>query len=95
MDLFWQYTVLHLPPEQIYPHRYYLNPAFDILKLVYFFSTVKNDVEVAEKFPVPEVQRTMVVYPDELEVARMYPDVNEAKRVEIRVYRSVQNSGKD
>ena len=80
---------------EIYPHRYYLNPAFDILKLVYFFSTVKNDVEVAEKFPVPEVQRTMVVYPDELEVARMYPDVNEAKRVEIRVYRPVQNSGKD
>ena len=30
----------------------------------------------------------MVVYPEDLEVARMYPDVNEAKGVNIRVYRS-------
>ena len=30
----------------------------------------------------------MVVYPEDLEVARMYPDVNEAEGVNIRVYRS-------
>lgn len=73
---------------EIYPHRYYLNPAFDILKLVYFFSTVKNDVETSQKFHLPEIQRTMVVHHEELEVARMYPDVNEAKGVSIRAYRS-------
>ena len=73
---------------EVYPHRYYLNPAFDILKLVYFFSTVKSDVELSQKLHIPEVQRTMVVYPEELDVARMYPDVNEAKGVSIRAYRS-------
>ena len=30
----------------------------------------------------------MVVYPEDLEVVRMYPDVNEAEGVNIRVYRS-------
>ena len=73
---------------EIYPHRYYLNPAFDILKLVYFFSTVKNTLEVSKEFHLPKVQRTMVVFPEEEEVARMYPDVNEAEGVSIRVYRS-------
>lgn len=73
---------------EVYPHRYYLNPAFDILKLVYFFSTVKSDVELSKKMHIPEILRTMVVYPEELDVARMYPDVNEAKGVSIRAYRS-------
>ena len=73
---------------EVYPHRYYLNPAFDILKLVYFFSTVKSDVELSKKMHIPEIQRTMVVHPEELDVARMYPDVNEAKGVSIRAYRS-------
>lgn len=73
---------------EVYPKRYYLNPAFDILKLVYFFSTVKMDIQISKEIHMPDIQRTMVVYPEELEVAKMYPDVNEAKGVDIRAYRS-------
>jgi len=73
---------------EVYPKRYYLNPAFDILKLVHFFSTVKGDVDLAKKMHVPEIQRFLVVWPEDLEVAKMYPDVNEAKGVSILAYRS-------
>ena len=42
---------------------------------------------------VSPIEYFMVVYLEDLEVARMYPDVNEAKRVNIRVYQSAQSSG--
>ena len=78
---------------EVYPIRYYLNPAFDILKLVHFFSEVKDDLDLAQDGYVSPIEYFMVVYPEDLEVARMYPDVNEAKGVNIRVYRSAQGSG--
>ena len=53
---------------EVYPKRYYLNPAFDILKLVYFFSAVKNDIENAEIPYMPRVQRVLVVQPEDLDV---------------------------
>lgn len=73
---------------ELYPNRYYLNPAFDILKLVYFFSEVKGKLDNPMDGYVSPIEHFMVVYPEDLEVARMYPDVNEAKGVNIRVYRS-------
>ena len=73
---------------ELYPNRYYLNPAFDILKLVYFFSEVKGRLDDPMDGYVSPIVYFMVVYPEDLEVARMYPDVNEAKGVNIRVYRS-------
>ena len=78
---------------EVYPKRYYLNPAFDILKLVHFFAEVKDDLDMAQDGYVSPIEYFMVVYPEDLEVARMYPDVNEAKGVNIRVYRSAQGSG--
>ena len=73
---------------ELYPNRYYLNPAFDILKLVYFFSEVKGRLDDPMDGYVSPIVYFMVVYPEDLEVARMYPDVNEAEGVNIRVYRS-------
>jgi hypothetical protein len=73
---------------ELYPNRYYLNPAFDILKLVYFFSEVKGKLDNPMDGYISSIEHFMVVYPEDLEVARMYPDVNEAKGVNIRVYRS-------
>ena len=78
---------------EVYPIRYYLNPAFDILKLIHFFAEVKDDLDMAQDGYVSPIEYFMVVYPEDLEVARMYPDVNEAKGVNIRVYRSAQGSG--
>ena len=74
-------------------YKYYLNPAFDILKLVHFFAEVKDDLDMAQDGYVSPIEYFMVVYPEDLEVAQMYPDVNEAKGVNIRVYRSAQGSG--
>lgn len=80
---------------EVYPRRYYLNPAFDILKLVHFFSTVKNDIEMSQRLHLPEIQRILVVHQEDLEVARMYDDVNEAKGVSILAYRPARDSEED
>ena len=78
---------------EVYPVRYYLNPAFDILKLIHFFAEVKDDLDMAQDGYISPIEYFMVVYPEDLEVAQMYPDVNEAKGVNIRVYRPAQGSG--
>ena len=57
-------------------------------ELVYFFSEVKGKLDNPMDGYVSPIEHFMVVYPEDLEVARMYPDVNEAKGVNIRVYRS-------
>ena len=44
---------------------------------------------------ISPIEYFMVVYPEDLEVAQMYPDVNAAKGVNIRVYRPAQDSGED
>ena len=80
---------------EVYLRRYYLNPAFDILKLVHFFSSVKSDVEISQWIHLPEIQRILVVYREDLDVARMYDDVNKAKGVDIRVYRPARDSEED
>lgn len=80
---------------EVYPRRYYLNPAFDILKLVHFFAAVKNDIEMSVKLHLPEIQRILVVHQEDLEVARMYDDVNETKGVSILAYRPARDSEED
>ena len=80
---------------EVYPKRYYLNPAFDILKLVYFFSAVKNDIDDADDPYIPVIQRILVVNREDLDVARMYADVNEWKEASILAYRPAQDSGED
>lgn len=77
---------------EVYPIRYYLNPAFDILKLIHFFAEVKDDLDMAQDGYISPIEYFMVVYPEDLEVAQMYPDVNEAKGVNIRVYRPAQDT---
>ena len=75
--------------------RYYLNPAFDILKLVHFFATVKNEIEMSQRFRLPEIHRILVVQQEDLEVAKMYPDVNEAEEVSILAYRPAKDHEDD
>ena len=72
---------------EVYPKRYYINPAFDILKLVYFFSNVKEDIEAAQHWHASPIEHYLYVCQEDLEVAMMYPDVNEAEGVYICAYR--------
>ena len=81
-----------------WPKRYFLNPAFDILLLVYFFSAAKSLQhllmgEWADHFS--ELEYVLCVYREDLEVARMYPDVTEMKEVSMYVYRPDENSEED
>lgn len=80
---------------EVYPKRYYLNPAFDILKLVYFFSEVKDDLENPLEGYVSPIEYYMVVRSEDLEVAKMYPDVNEAEGVNFLAYRTTQDTAED
>jgi hypothetical protein len=60
-----------------HPRRYFLNPASDLLKFVFFFSEVKSFLnENALKF-------TIVLPKSDYPILEMYPDVIGAKGVEI------------
>lgn len=75
-----------------WPRRYFLNPAFDILKLVYFFSTVKAHLEFLEAGNRSEIQYTIVMYQADLSILKMYPEVLRAKEVSVYAYRSDENA---
>ena len=76
---------------EVYPNRYYLNPAFDLLKLVHFFAAVKCDKEYEDDPDNPVIRRILSVHQEDLEVAEMYPDVKGGKEAQIRVYKSPQD----
>ena len=76
---------------EVYPNRYYLNPAFDLLKLVHFFAAVKGDKEYEDDPDNPLIRRILAVHQEDLEVAEMYPDVKAWKEAQIRVYKSPQD----
>ena len=81
-----------------WPRRYFLNPAFDILLLVYFFSAVKGLKNLLQNDPashIKELRYILCVNPEDLEVAQMYPDVTEMKEVSMYVYRPVEDFGED
>lgn len=67
---------------EIWPSRYYVNPAFDLLKLVYFFSAVKLHIEMdKERGTVSELKYAIVMHKKDLSIIKMYPDVLYSERV--------------
>jgi len=60
-----------------WPVRYFINPAYDLLKLVYFFSAVKtyHALEKNSSFPSPDVRYAIIMQPEDLPIINMYPDV--------------------
>ena len=69
--------------------RYFLNPAFDLLKIVYFFSEVKRTLRLEKyDFYVPKNDYTIIFDPEDWEIVKMYPDVYGSKRVKVLVDRS-------
>lgn len=81
-----------------WPQRYFLNPAFDILMMVYFFSAVKGLRSLLEADPASHIKQLryiLCVHPEDMEVAQMYPDVTEMKEVSMYVYRPVEDSEED
>jgi hypothetical protein len=68
-----------------WPKRYFINPAFDLLKLVYFFSAVKSCHEL-EKSSLPSISNiefVIIMQKEDLSILRMYPDVLNSDKVKI------------
>ena len=75
----------------VWPVRYFINPAYDILKFVYFFSTVKSLISLLESNDIGariEVQYAMILYKEDTKILRMYPDVVMSERVTFYLYQS-------
>ena len=68
---------------EIWPNRYFINPAYDLLKLVYFFSAVKtaNELTLKSEVPAPGIHHTIIMRKDDLPIIKMYPDVLRSERV--------------
>ena len=63
---------------EVWPRRYFANPASDLLKFVYFFSAVKSG---------DGLEYTLCTQKKDREIAHMYPDVNDSERVKLLVYK--------
>ena len=75
----------------VWPVRYFINPAYDILKFVYFFSSVKSLISLLESNDIGariEVQYAMILYKEDTKILRMYPDVVISERVTFYLYQS-------
>ena len=74
---------------EVWPDRYFINPAYDLLKLVYFFSTVKMCEALAKKdaFSVSNVKYSIIMQEADLPIIAMYPDVKDSERVNVYVFR--------
>ena len=73
--------------------RYFLNPAFDILKFVYFFTAVKSILQLEnENIPLPQTEYHIIIHWGDRRILRMYLDVLESERVTVLVYKSTKNA---
>ena len=76
---------------QIWPMWYYINPAYDLLKFVYFFSEVKSSLKTRDDDDlcyVPKIEFTIILHQEDQRILQMYPDVLQSERVKVLVYRS-------
>ena len=73
--------------------RYFLNPACDILKFVYFFSAVKSHIHLENiGVQVPKVEYCVVINWEDRRILRMYLDVLQSERVSVLGYKSSKNA---
>lgn len=76
-----------------WPLRYYVNPAFDLLKLVYFFSAVKELLGLIEQGEnVSDIKYALIMHKENLKIAKMYEDVLHSERVVFYEIKSGQNA---
>ena len=75
---------------QVWPMWYYINPAYDLLKFVYFFSEAKSHLQRKDDNSnlSPKIEFTIVLHQEDKRILKMYPDVYGSKRVKVLVYRS-------
>ncbi len=79
-----------------WPYRYFVNPACDLLKYVYFFSAAKELLKLLEDPSVQTPLRYAICYDEgDVGILRMYPDVIEMEGMQFYEYRSTEDVGAD
>ena len=72
---------------QVWPMWYYLNPAFDLLKFVYFFSEAKEKIQRKEhNLPASKIKFTIAVHLEDVQILTMYPEIFLSGRASLHVY---------
>ena len=72
---------------QVWPMWYYLNPAFDLLKFVYFFSETKEKIQRKEhNLPASKIQFTIAVHLEDVQILTLYPEIFSSGRASLHVY---------
>ena len=79
---------------QVWPMWYYINPAYDLLKFVYFFSEAKSHLQRKDDNSnlSPKIEFTIVLHQEDKRILKMYPDVLQPERVSLLVYQSTKNT---
>lgn len=78
-----------------WPKRFYISPAFDLLKLVYFFSAVKTHIELDNSpIPthVPKITYAIIMPRKDLPIIKMYDDVLHSEKVVMYGFKSDENT---
>lgn len=93
-------TELHDPAQGDYerwPYRFFVNPATDLLKYVYFFSTGKELIKLLESdMPLPTQVRYAICYRKrDRPILRMYPDVIELEGTQFYEYLPEESNSAD
>ena len=93
-------TRLHDPAQGDYekwPYRFFVNPATDLLKYVYFFSAVKGLIKLLKSdMPAPPQVRYAICYRKlDRPILRMYPDIFELEGLQFYEYQSEENDSTD
>lgn len=99
-DLCGDGTPLNDPSQGDYekwPYRFFVNPATDLLKYVYFFSAGKSMLKLlAEDLPAPPQVRYAIVFREQDKpILRMYPDVIELEGLQFYEYQFEEDDNTD
>jgi len=79
-----------------WPYRYFINPACDLLKYVYFFSEAKELLMLLENPIVQTPLRYAICYDEgDVNILGMYPDVIEIEGMQFYEYRSEEDASTD
>ena len=72
----------------------FVNPACDLLKYVYFFSAAKTYLgeKSEEKAYWPKITLELCIWPEDLPIAGMYPELLDLKGLTDYVYRSTKDA---
>ena len=78
---------------EAWPRRFFINPACDLLKYIYFFATAKSYLkpQTDNNYYHSQISTELYIYPEDLPIARMYPELQKSEEVSVYVYRPEEN----